>query len=84
MTRLLLKLGTGNELTEGEKLEMDKNIALILALSLTPTTILCFVSIIHLPFPELRFPFPVRHILRTKRSQAFPINYGIARTLERQ
>ena len=46
---------------------MDKNIALILALSLTPSTILCFVCIIHLPFPV---PFLVFHILRTKRSQS--------------
>ena len=51
-----------------KKLEMDKNIALILALSLNPSTI--FMFCIHYSSPVPRAPFPVLHILRTKRSQS--------------
>ena len=47
---------------------MDKNIALILALSLNPSTI--FMFCIHYSSPVPRAPFPVLHILRTKRSQS--------------
>lgn len=57
MTRLLLKLGTGNELTEEKKLKMDKNIALILALLLTPSTI--FMFCMHYSSPVPRAPFSV-------------------------